>query len=90
MKKKTNNGLKIICLKLNINFIDIGPKALIIGFRKQGEKEISKILDWVNKNNNFIKLRNDEKIVITLKGKSVNRFKLLKDYLKEINYILSP
>ena len=83
-------SLKIICLKLNINFIDIGPKALIIGFRKQGEKEISKILDWVNKNNNFIKLRNDEKIVITLKGKSVNRFKLLKDYLKEINYILRP
>ena len=81
-------SLKIICLKLNINFIDIGPKALIIGFRKQGEKEISHILDWVNKNNNFIKLRNDEKIVITLKGKSVNRFKLLKDYLKEIKYIL--
>ena len=83
-------SLKIICLKLNINFIDIGPKALIIGFRKQGEKEISKILDWVNKNNNFIKLRNDEKIVITLKGKSVNRFKLLKDYLKEITNLLKP
>ena len=83
-------SLKIICLKLNINFIDIGPKALIIGFRKQGEKEISKILEWVNKNSNFIKLRNDEKIVITLTGKSVNRFKLLKDYLKEINNLLKP
>jgi len=39
-------------------------------------------------NNDFIKLRNDEKIVITLIGKSVNRFKLLKDYLKEINNLL--
>ena len=70
---------------MNVNFIDIGPKALIIGFRKQGEAEISKILDWVNKNSNFIKLRNDEKIVITLRGKSINRFKLLREYLKEIN-----
>ena len=55
-----------VAKKLNINFIDIGPKALIIGFRKQGEKQISKILDCVNKNSHFIKLRNDEKIVITL------------------------
>ena len=75
-------------------FIDLSIKEIksfgLSTNKSKSIKEISKILDWVNKNNNFIKLRNDEKIVITLKGKSVNRFKLLKDYLKEINYILSP
>ncbi|MAJ14222.1 MAG: hypothetical protein CMN44_04535 [SAR116 cluster bacterium] len=81
-------SLKIICIKMNVNFIDIGPKALLIGFRQQSEKNIPKILKWVNYNKKNIKFRNDEKIVIALKGKNINRFKLLKNYLKEINELI--
>ena len=81
-------SLKIICIKMNVNFIDIGPKALLIGFRQQSEKNIPKILNWVNYNKKNIKFRNDEKIVIALKGKNINRFKLLKNYLKEINELI--
>ena len=80
--------IQIKYYKMNVNFIDIGPKALLIGFRQQSEKNIPKILNWVNYNKKIIKFRNDEKIVIALKGKNINRFKLLKNYLKEISELI--
>ena len=43
-------SIKIICIKMNINFIDIGSKAIVIGFRKKEGLNFSKLIEWVTLN----------------------------------------
>ena len=81
-------SIKIICIKININFIDIGTKAIVIGFRKNEKSDFTKLIEWVTLNKNIARFRKDEKLMISLVGNKLNRFKLLNLYLKEIeNFI---
>ena len=74
---------------MNINFIDIGSKAIVIGFRKKEGLNFSKLIEWVTLNKDFSRFRKDEKLIISLVGKKLNRFKLLKSYLKKIDDFVS-
>ena len=82
-------SIKIICIKININFIDIGTKAIVIGFRKNERSDFSKLIEWVTLNKNIARFRKDEKLMISLVGNKLNRFKLLNLYLKEIDNFIN-
>ena len=54
--------IKNKCLKNNINFIDAGPKGILLGFKNNFFKNTDKLLDWISKSPGQIKVRPDQKL----------------------------
>ncbi len=57
--------LKIICLHIGIDKIDVGPKGIIIGFYNNKVEKPEKLLDYLSNPRNKAKLRSDQKLVIS-------------------------
>ena len=62
--------IKNKCLKNNINFIDAGPKGILLGFKNNFFKNTDKLLDWISKSPAQIKVRPDQKLFMEKQFKS--------------------
>ena len=56
--------LKQYCYKLNIDKIEAGPKAILFGFRNDMFASPKLLIDFVNDNHLFMKIRPDQKLIL--------------------------
>ncbi len=75
--------LKIRCIELNIDYIDVGPKAILIGFKNNVFKNINSLVNWISQKSDHVRLRNDQKLIISYNMITKNKFNLLVEYLEE-------
>ena len=54
--------IKNKCLKCKINFVDAGPKGLLLGFKNNFFKETEKLITLVNNSSGQLKIRPDQKL----------------------------
>ena len=54
--------IKNKCLKCKINFVDAGPKGLLLGFKNNFFKETEKLISLVNNSSGQLKIRPDQKL----------------------------
>ena len=54
--------IKNKCLKNRINFVDAGPKGLLLGFKNNFFKDPDKLISFINKSSGQIKIRPDQKL----------------------------
>ncbi len=54
--------IKNKCLKNRINFVDAGPKGLLLGFKNNFFKDADKLITFINKSSGQIKIRPDQKL----------------------------
>ena len=54
--------IKNKCLKNRINFVDAGPKGLLLGFKNNFFKDADKLISFINKSSGQIKIRPDQKL----------------------------
>ncbi len=54
--------IKNKCLKNHINFIDAGPKGILLGFKNNFFKDTDNLLDWIGKSSGKVKIRSDQKL----------------------------
>ena len=54
--------IKNKCLKCKINFVDAGPKGLLLGFKNNFFKETEKLITLVNNSSGQLKIRADQKL----------------------------
>ncbi|MEM7617082.1 MAG: transcription-repair coupling factor, partial [Pseudomonadota bacterium] len=59
--------IKQLCVKANIDKLDVGTKATVIGFRNNYFSKPENLLNFINKNKHLVKLRNDHKLVYMCK-----------------------
>tara|TARA_B100000900_G_scaffold412806_1_gene435334 strand:- start:740 stop:1507 length:768 start_codon:yes stop_codon:yes gene_type:complete len=79
--------IKNKCLKNNINFIDAGPKGILLGFKNNFFKHTNKLLDLISKSSEKIKIRPDQKLFVEKKLK--NREEKIDHVLKFIDQLES-
>ena len=75
--------IKNMCLKNNISFIDAGPKGIVLGFKNNFFKNTEKLLDFISKSSEKIKIRPDQKLFMEKKLK--NREEKIEQVIKFIN-----
>ena len=54
--------IKNKCLQNNISFIDAGPKGILLGFKNNFFKDTERLLDFISKSSEKIKIRPDQKL----------------------------
>ena len=81
-------SLKIKCIKLNINYVDVGPKAILIGFKNNNFVNPSRLIKWISLNQNYVKLRKDQKIIMKYRDGYTNKIKGLKEYINTIENLI--
>ena len=54
--------IKNKCLKNKINFVDAGPRGLLLGFKNNFFKETEKLISLVNNSSGQLKIRPDQKL----------------------------
>jgi len=78
--------LKWLCMKLNIQSIDVGLKGILISFHKDQVSYIDKLLAYINTQNGTVKLRPDSKMVLIRSWKtSKEKLKGLYKFLTELS-----
>ena len=80
--------LKIKCIKLNIDYVDVGPKAILIGFKNNKFSNPSELIKFISSNESYIKLRNDQKLIISYKDRYASKIKYLKNYINKIEKLI--
>ena len=76
---------KIKCKKLLIDKIDVSEKAILIGFKDNNFKEPEKLFEYIKQNPGQIKIRNDQKLVLTREfKKSSDQITYLDGFLEKL------
>lgn len=63
--------IKIACVSANIDKIDVGKNGIVISFYDNKCQCLDKLLDFVSKNQEFVKIRPDHKLIIQKKWKDI-------------------
>ena len=64
-------GIKILCRKVNIDRLDVGPKGAVISFRENIFAKPDALLAYVDRSPRTLKVRPDQKLVFTYEWKDV-------------------
>lgn len=89
--KEVENLLTVIKLKIkakevNIEKIDIGAKAIVVGFRNNKSINPEQLIDMISKNQLFMKLRPDNKILISKSfNDDIAKIDFMFQFIREIN-----
>ena len=81
-------SLKAKCIKLNIDYVDVGPKAVLLGFKNNNFINPKKLIDWISSSAQDVKIRKDQKIIIHYDEKKENKINVLKKYIKDIENLI--
>ena len=81
-------GLKAKCIKLNIDYVDVGPKAVLLGFKNNNFIHPEKLIEWISSSKQDVKIRKDEKIIINYDEKKENKINVLKKSIKCIENLI--
>ncbi len=57
-------GIKELCRRANVEAIDAGPKGAVIGLRDGKFNNPTGLMDWINKQGSFAKIRPDMKLMV--------------------------
>jgi transcription-repair coupling factor (superfamily II helicase) len=77
--------LKQLCKKLNINKLDAGPKAVVVGFHNNKLINQDKLLPHIMSQANKYKIRPDQKLVINIATEDAGkRFNMIKKHIMEL------
>lgn len=77
--------IKILCIGANIDKIDVGRNGIVFSFHNNECRYPDKLLRFVNKNQNFIKIRPDQKVIVRKKWNNVKE--RTKDTMKIIGIL---
>lgn len=79
--------LKIKAKKINVDKIDAGPKAITFGFKDNKCLHPEKMLDFIGKNLSFIKLRPDQKLLISREFKDIKlKIMFIDELLEKLDF----
>lgn len=79
--------LKIKAKKINIDKIDAGPKAITLGFRDNKFSQPEKLMEFINHNQLFVKLRSDQKLLINKSFVDSNqKIKFIEELLHKLDF----
>jgi len=82
--------IKSECKKLNIEKIDIGEKAILIGFKDNLFKEPEKLLSYIGINPGIVRFRPDQKIILQRQfSKAEDRIEYLRQFLFVLHGLLA-
>lgn len=77
--------IKLMCIKANIEQIDVGAKGYVISFFQNNVKCAEKLIQLVTNTNNEIKIKPDNKLVICKTWRNVNdRTRDIEDMIKNL------
>ena len=68
--------------------MDVGPKAILIGFKNNKFSHPSELIKFISSNESYIKLRNDQKLIISYKDRYISKIKYLKNYINKIEKLI--
>ena len=57
-------AIKELCRRANVETIDAGPKGAVIGLREGKFPHPTGLMDWINKQGSFAKIRPDMKLIV--------------------------
>jgi len=63
--------IKQNCLIVGISRIDSGINGAVIEFIDKAYMDPNKYIDWLDKNKSYLKMKNDQKLIISVKWKSI-------------------
>lgn len=79
--------LKLKAKAINVEKIDVGPKAITLSFRDHKCMHPEKMFDFVNKNQMFMKLRPDQKLLISKElSDPTQKIKYLDEILDKLSF----
>ena len=77
--------IKLMCIKANIEQIDVGAKGYVISFFQNNVKCAEKLIQLVTNTNNEIKIKPDNKLVICKTWRNINdRTRDIEDMIKNL------
>ena len=68
--------------------MDVGPKAILICFKNNKFSNPSELIKFISSNQSYIKLRNDQKLIISYKDRYISKIKYLKIYINKIEKLI--
>lgn len=79
--------LKIKAKKINVEKIDAGPKAITFAFRDNKALHPDKTLDFISKNQGFMRIRPDHKLLIAKEFIDVkSKIEFISDMLEKLDF----
>jgi transcription-repair coupling factor (superfamily II helicase) len=79
--------LKIKAKAINIDKIDAGPKAITFSFRDHKCLHPEKMLEFISKNQAYIRLRPDQKLLISKEFKDIkSKVQFIDELLEKLNF----
>lgn len=81
--------VKLLCKKANIEKIDVGPKGMVISLRNSTFAKPEALIGYIAKHSDKIKLKADQKIVITgIIDNEAKKLHFVRQHLEQINGLL--
>lgn len=78
-------GIKQLCKKAGVGSVEAGPKGAVIGFHKDSPPNIQGLMGWMAEKRGLVKLRPDQKIVITGHWEEAERrVRQVRGFMKEL------
>ncbi len=74
-------ALKRACRAANVEKLDAGPKGMVIAFRKSDFANPAGLIQWISSRGGMVKLRPDQKLVVTREMDVAARMKIARDVL---------
>ena len=79
-------ALKELCRKVGIEKVDAGPKGVVFTFHPSSFPDPQKLMAYVSQQMGIVKLRPDQKMILTRALTSVEgRFNVIKRLLDELS-----
>ena len=76
--------IKLKCIILNIEYIDIGSKGILVGFRNNTFSKPENLIKLIEIESN-IRVRKDQKLFLEFQSKDMNKIKELKKLINKIS-----
>lgn len=81
-------AIKQMCKRAGVGSVEAGPKGAVIGFHNDNPPNVPKLMGWIAEKRGLVKLRPDQKLVVTGHWESPERrVKAVKALMKELSEI---